>query len=347
LGIANLVVREKSILEERYAGEFDYILCVGVLHHLADPAAALAILSAALRPRGVLELMVYNRYHRSGCMAFQEAIRRLCGDSTTDFALALELARKTFAQYPPHDRLSAFVRVSESDALFADTFLQPVEHAFTVASLDILARGCGLELLQPRPADWDRAWNHGRSWNLHFEDETVRRRYLELSDIDRWQVANLILGEDSPLLWFYLQRADCGQPRRTERELGADFLGAVFERRTTQKTSFLRGAGGVYRLGRESRSHPAVPADEESQRVWAAVDGSAAMADVMRRLGMQSDHETINRLRLGLATSACPHLGFLRDGTAHQAQERDSQMPPRRPESATRKPLTLEREVRS
>ena len=42
-------------------GRFDYVNCVGVLHHLPDPAAALRGLAKhALSPRGGLGLMVYG-----------------------------------------------------------------------------------------------------------------------------------------------------------------------------------------------------------------------------------------------------------------------------------------------
>ena len=42
-------------------GRFDYVNCVGVTHHLPDPAAALRGLAKhALSPRGGLGLMVYG-----------------------------------------------------------------------------------------------------------------------------------------------------------------------------------------------------------------------------------------------------------------------------------------------
>ena len=48
-------------------GRFDYVNCVGVAHHLPDPAAALRSLAAhALAPRGGLGLMVYGTLGRGG-----------------------------------------------------------------------------------------------------------------------------------------------------------------------------------------------------------------------------------------------------------------------------------------
>ncbi|HEX5869683.1 MAG TPA: methyltransferase, partial [Longimicrobium sp.] len=79
LELANLELRTESIYQAGYAGEFDYVVCTGVVHHTADPDRALACLAAALRPAGVMQLMVYNRYHRIRTTAFQKAVRTLLG----------------------------------------------------------------------------------------------------------------------------------------------------------------------------------------------------------------------------------------------------------------------------
>ena len=48
-------------------GRFDYVNCVGVTHHLPDPAAALRGLAKhALSPGGGLGLMVYGTLGRGG-----------------------------------------------------------------------------------------------------------------------------------------------------------------------------------------------------------------------------------------------------------------------------------------
>ena len=78
LHISNVELREESINQVSYKEEFDHIICTGVIHHNADPAASLLKLTAALKPGGVLELMVYNEYHRITIQAFQKAIGLLC-----------------------------------------------------------------------------------------------------------------------------------------------------------------------------------------------------------------------------------------------------------------------------
>src|SRR5688572_21565745 len=56
---------------------FDLIVCTGVLHHLVDPAAGLQALRSALKPDGVLYLMVYAPYGRTGIYMLQEYCRRV------------------------------------------------------------------------------------------------------------------------------------------------------------------------------------------------------------------------------------------------------------------------------
>ena len=55
---------------------FDEIVCTGVLHHLANPDAALRALRDVLDPDGAMHLMVYAPYGRAGIYMLQEFCRR-------------------------------------------------------------------------------------------------------------------------------------------------------------------------------------------------------------------------------------------------------------------------------
>ena len=54
---------------------FDEIVCTGVLHHLANPEAALRGLRDVLDPDGAMHLMVYAPYGRAGIYMLQEFCR--------------------------------------------------------------------------------------------------------------------------------------------------------------------------------------------------------------------------------------------------------------------------------
>ncbi len=74
----NLEVRQLAVERAGELGErFDYVVCTGVLHHLADPDAGLRALREVLTPHGALHLMVYAPYGRAGVYMLQDYCRRL------------------------------------------------------------------------------------------------------------------------------------------------------------------------------------------------------------------------------------------------------------------------------
>ena len=64
-------------------GKFDYINCVGVLHHLADPDAGLNALLAVSKDGGAMGVMVYAAYGRTGVYQMQSLMRLINTDETT------------------------------------------------------------------------------------------------------------------------------------------------------------------------------------------------------------------------------------------------------------------------
>jgi SAM-dependent methyltransferase len=308
IGLSNLEVREKNILDLSFQDEFDYIDCDGVLHHLADPAAGFRALARALKPEGILRVMVYNRYHRIATSAFQRAVKTLLVDaSLNDLDSGLQVARKLLRECPAGGRLREYSDAMESDSQLADTFLQPVEQSYTVESLQALVEGCGLELLHPKVTLWDRTGNT-YPWNMSFEDPELRERYEALGDLERWKITNWLEQEKSPMLSFYLQRKDSGRRRKTEHEICETFLDTIFERSHTTQQSYQRGTDDVYTLSRYSADHPPRPSGSLHETILLATDGRTSMREVLSRLGIPTRFETVNRLRIELTTSAFPYL---------------------------------------
>src|SRR5262245_18218540 len=77
---------------------FDYVDCCGVLHHLADPDAGLALLAAALKDEGGIGLMVYGALGRTGVYHLQAILRRFGADEPD--TARLDLARRLLRQLP-------------------------------------------------------------------------------------------------------------------------------------------------------------------------------------------------------------------------------------------------------
>lgn len=58
-------------------GTFDFVNCIGVLHHLSSPLAGLRTLNTVLKPDGGMNLMVYGELGRRGIYDFQDMYRLL------------------------------------------------------------------------------------------------------------------------------------------------------------------------------------------------------------------------------------------------------------------------------
>jgi 2-polyprenyl-3-methyl-5-hydroxy-6-metoxy-1,4-benzoquinol methylase len=310
LNLTNLELREESLNRVSYENEFDYVICTGVIHHNADPQATLAKLAAALKPDGVMELMVYNRFHWVIPVALQRAIRIICrSQDSLNLELELSVVKKILNDLPKDTLMvrtqSRFLRKSE-EAL-ADALMQPVLYNYTVESLEEMAEGCGLELLTPCLNQFDKA-SGNLSWNTTFEEPSLRELYESLPDTRRWQVTNLLSLQDGPQLWFYLQRKDSGRARKPERQICEEFLETVFARSSTAQRSFFRTEDGRYQRSTNALPYPLAAPNKEVERVFQEADGRKSMREIFRLLGLDTSFQTVNPVRLQLTTSAFPYL---------------------------------------
>ena len=72
-GVNNLSFQECDILNvEKLPGEFDYIECVGVLHHMDDPPQGLKLLVNKLRSGGIIRLGLYSQIARAPIYEFRK-----------------------------------------------------------------------------------------------------------------------------------------------------------------------------------------------------------------------------------------------------------------------------------
>lgn len=312
LGISNLELRQESINNAAYREEFDYVISTGVIHHNAEPEKALVKLRDALKPKGILELMVYNRYHRIKTTAFQKAVRILCGSTgEPDFESELRVAVQTIHGLKSQNSMAQFLEhyKASPEAELADALLQPVEYSFTVESLEALSGSCGLELVAPSINQFDKA-NQTFLWNMEFADAELQNLYDSLPDSHRWRVSNHLLLEKSPMLWFYLQRSDCARPKKSEQQLCDEFLEQRFMKSSTTKKVFLKKENGEYAQGQRLLPYPGQTSDALSAKILARISAQprATMRDIFRELEIETKFAVVNRLRLLLTTNAFPFL---------------------------------------
>ncbi len=310
LGIENLELRRESLNEVNYRERFDYIVCTGVIHHNANPETCLRRLATALKPSGVLELMVYNRFHRTVPAAFQKAVRLLCtsqnGRSVQDeLGIAHSLLDSSSGEGLVAQALKALKTAENAE--IADTLLQPVEWSYTVDTLASLVGCAGLEILTPRVSVADKAV--GRiSWNYRFANPDIQTQYDSFPDLRRWEISNLLWLERSPRLWFYCGRKDSTIGRKGEWEISKEFLALRCSISCTQTARFLLGENQRYRKLGNLFPYPARPSDPESKRILDAVEQGLCMRQVLEKAGVPMDELSVNELRVRLSTSAFPHL---------------------------------------
>lgn len=156
-GLTNISFVTGSLLDAADYGEFDYIDCCGVLHHLPDPQAGFDALSAALASDGGLGCMVYAPYGRSGVYPLQDAFRSLFRGLPPE--AQLKKAKEVFNSLPdshPFKRNLHLVDHNASDAGFYDLLCHSQDRPFTIRELaDTLAKS-GLKLAgTPQAALYD------------------------------------------------------------------------------------------------------------------------------------------------------------------------------------------------
>ena len=145
-GLDNLKLYRGDLLEIAELGaHFDVIICSGVLHHMADPAAGLSALRDVLVPNGVMVLMVYGQAARVGVYMLQDVFRRLGLQPDGD---GIGKVRSVLAELPQNHCAQPYIQLAkelEHDTALVDTFLHPQDRAYTVPQVFDLLKSTDLE----------------------------------------------------------------------------------------------------------------------------------------------------------------------------------------------------------
>ena len=134
--LTNLQTEQRSIEEAGgLVRRYDLIVCTGVLHHLADPEAGLRALRSVLKPEGVIYLMVYAPYGRTGIYMLQEYCRRLdIGTSVDEINDLVAVIQGLPPHHPLRPLLGASRDFQNPDAI-ADALLNPRDRSYSVPEL--------------------------------------------------------------------------------------------------------------------------------------------------------------------------------------------------------------------
>jgi SAM-dependent methyltransferase len=141
-GLFNLELRLLPIEELPSLGlDFDLIVSIGVLHHLADPQAGMNAVADCLRPDGAMGLMLYAMYGRAGLELSQSFFRDL-GLAQNESSIAM--VRETLSLLSADHLVQPYLKLTrnlQSDAVLVDTFLHGRERSYAVDDcIDLVTR---------------------------------------------------------------------------------------------------------------------------------------------------------------------------------------------------------------
>lgn len=134
----NIEWRQESLLNlaQLELAPFDYINCIGVLHHLADPEAGLQALQSVLKPDGAIGLMLYGEVGRLGVYQMQQMLR-LAG-AGCPLEQRIGQAKELLGSLPASNwyRMAGdLYNDRDTDAGIVDSLLHPQDRAYTVPQL--------------------------------------------------------------------------------------------------------------------------------------------------------------------------------------------------------------------
>jgi SAM-dependent methyltransferase len=260
-------------------GQFDYVSCLGVLHHLADPDAGLRALAEVLADDGAMALMVYGRYGRLDVYAMQDLMRLVNQDEPDLRTQVAHLKASLRGLAPAHILLRGRSReylesLMADDVNLVDTFLHAQDRAYTVPELYGFLEGAGLSLLA--------FTNFRRTVGLEYEpaiylaDEALKAKLALRPLRDRQAVAELLHGH------MYVHTVYAARPGRAPASfLDPDMVpffptvaGAEAARRLCER--------GTARVGLSSRLVIPLAPSPAALACLAGVDGVRPLADLWR-----------------------------------------------------------------
>lgn len=143
--LGNLELHRLPIEEVGTLGrDFDLIISTGVLHHMARPPAGIAALAPCLRTDGVMALMLYATYGRTGVHMMQSAFSDMAISQDRE---GVDLVRDAIDQLGPHHPLRSYLAIANDltdDAAYMDTFIPGRERSYTIDECREYVESAGL-----------------------------------------------------------------------------------------------------------------------------------------------------------------------------------------------------------
>ncbi len=212
-GLRNIQFLTGSLLDlpAMNIGQFDYIDCTGVLHHLTEPAVGMRALASVLQPDGGIGVMLYGEYGRSGVYPLQEMLRTLAPPSMA-VEDRLAMAKRLIRFLPTTNlfRRNPYLNdhVTGGDAGLYDLVLHSCDRAFTVPDIGTMAASAGLRVVAfLEPVRYEPA--------TYMSDPVIARQMSSLPLLERAAFAERLAGNLRTHV-FYATRAGFDTVARPE-----------------------------------------------------------------------------------------------------------------------------------
>jgi SAM-dependent methyltransferase len=182
-GLTNLSLHRGDLRAVAELGQaFDYIVCSGVLHHLADPDEGLRALASVLAPDGAMAIMLYGKASRVGVYLLQDAFRRLNVQQSSEGVAFVRATLDRLRRDHPARSFAESVTDVASDEGLVDLFLHPQDRAYSVPEVMDFVERAGL---------FFQGWFDNNPYypDLHFaKDDPVRKAIERLPELEQWAV---------------------------------------------------------------------------------------------------------------------------------------------------------------
>ena len=148
LGVANIEYAQADILRLESIGRtFDFIECIGVLHHLEDPMAGWRALRSRLRPGGVMHIGLYSQLARRDIAAAQDLIVAQGYEATTEGIRRFRLDLQLVDRWRPFRILTAMEDFYDTSGC-RDLLFHAKEHRFTLPQIKACLAELELDFLK-------------------------------------------------------------------------------------------------------------------------------------------------------------------------------------------------------
>jgi len=254
---------------------FDLIDVTGVLHHIAEPHIALRALRDSLDINGVISIMLYGFYGRTGVYMFQEMFKRL---GFQQDQRSVDLVKQMLAAVDPGHIVKRYARDASDlsyDSGIVDTFLHQHDKGYTVADCLELVAQAGLVF---------QGWKE----NFFYYPEGQITRHPDIKaaiqgqdDANIWPIMELFLGQASQHR-FQACRAD-RDPSTYRLDFNSEAFWDYIPVRRIDQASPVEGTG---QLAIQRAPFPRFVLGKTFADLFNQIDGQKSIRDCLAAAGL-------------------------------------------------------------